>query len=102
MLLFLILYLLLVTSLLCYGLSFRYLIKVMGDYGGYEINSIFGVFKFAINPFSLIKLYKIFLNMAEDNAGNKDRYQKILTLNIVSYISFVCLMLVITTFAGKT
>ena len=99
---FLILYLLLITSLLCYGCSFRYLIKIMGDYGGYEINSIVGVFKFAINPFSYIKLYRIFFNMAEDKAVNKGRYLKILTLNIVSYVSFICLIFLITTFTNKT
>ncbi len=92
---FLSLYLLIIISLVCYAWSFRYLIRYMGEYGGYEINSIGGIILFAINPLTFFKLYNIFLNIADQSSADRKHYMKVFALNVASYLGFFVLIIIL-------
>lgn len=94
---FLTLFILLVMASIVYFVTFRYLIRILGDYGGYEINSSSSLFWFAINPFNYFKLYQIFFGIQKlEYDFDRNKYQIILIANILSYVGFGVLLILIS------
>ena len=99
MALFLLLFISLVVVLIIYFVSFRYLIRIVGEYAGYEINSLSKLFLFAINPLNYFKLYKIFFGIQKGEYDfDRNKYRKILIANILSYVSFLVLAILISNY----
>jgi hypothetical protein len=96
---FIILYICLVIVLITYFVSFRYLLKIVGEHGGYEINSIGGIFLFAINPLNFFRLYKIFFMLKNgDYDFDGNTYKRNLIANIASYIFFIILAILLSNY----
>ena len=71
--------------LLYFGITLIYLIRrVVGKYGGYEINTLGDAFSLAINPMNWIRLYKVFFYIAEEKRPNRRFYKKLIISNIIT------------------
>jgi len=82
--------------LLYHGTTFIYLIRsLVGKYEEAEINTVWDAYSFAINPLNWIKLYKAFFYIAEEKSPNKNFYKIIIISNIICYIFFIILVIIL-------
>lgn len=80
-----------------FGVTLVYLIRrLIGRYGGYEIDTFWDVLQLTFNPFNWIRLYKAFFYVAEEKCSKAGFYRRLIISNIASYILLITIAILIS------
>jgi hypothetical protein len=80
-----------------FGVTLLHLIRrLIGRYGGYEIDTLWDVLKLTFNPFNWVRLYRAFFYIAEEQGSHADFYRRLIISNIASYILLITIAILIS------
>ena len=87
----------LVIVIVYFGVTLLHLIRrLIGRYGGYEIDTLWDVLKLTFNPFNWIRLYKAFFYIAEEQGSHAGFYKRLIISNIASYILLITIAILMS------
>lgn len=74
------------------GITLIYLIRAVGKFKAYEINSIGGVLSFIYNPMNWLRLYRIFFHISGGQGSSNFKIASTLILNLLALCCMVLML----------